>query len=189
MTTTVEPTTSRTRSVSGFVVQVVSWVVLLACVAAITVAVLVPRLIGATPYTVLTGSMVPTYPPGTLVVVKPINTDDLRVGDVVTYQITSGDPTVVTHRVVAISTKLDGERAFRTRGDANNAEDLNPVRPVQIKGTVVYAIPHLGRLNLIGSGHERQTAAMAVAGGLGIYALWMFGSAIVGRTTRQRQER
>ncbi len=39
------------------------------------VVVVVPKVGGATAYTVLTGSMRPTMPPGTLVVVKPVKPD------------------------------------------------------------------------------------------------------------------
>ena len=39
--------------------------------AVLALTIVIPRLTGSTPYTVLTGSMVPTYPPGTLIVVKP----------------------------------------------------------------------------------------------------------------------
>ena len=81
--------------------RVLGWVVTLAAVAAIALAVVVPRLGGATPYTVLTGSMRPGMPPGTLVVVRPIEPDQIATGMVVTYQLRSGDPTVVTHRVLS----------------------------------------------------------------------------------------
>ncbi len=72
------------------------------CLAAvIAVAVVVPRLAGARPYVVLTGSMRPGMPPGTLVVVRPVDPRSIGVGDVITYQVASGEPDVVTHRVVA----------------------------------------------------------------------------------------
>ena len=54
--------------------------------------IVVPKVGGATPLTVLTQSMEPTLPPGTLVVVGPVEPADVRVGDVVTYQIRSGEP-------------------------------------------------------------------------------------------------
>ena len=38
------------------------------------------RLFGIAPYTVLSGSMEPTYPVGSLIYVKPIDTNDLQVG-------------------------------------------------------------------------------------------------------------
>ncbi len=51
------------RSVLGWAGQVFAWLVILAMVSLLAVAVVIPRLGGATPYTVLTGSMQPGMPP------------------------------------------------------------------------------------------------------------------------------
>ena len=58
--------------------------------ATLLVALVVPRLAGATPYVVLTGSMQPKMPPGTLVVARPVDPMSIAPGDVVTYQIQLG---------------------------------------------------------------------------------------------------
>ena len=60
--------------------------------ATLLVALVVPRLGGTSPYVVLTGSMLPKIPPGTLVVGLPVDPMSVAPGDVVTYQIRSGDP-------------------------------------------------------------------------------------------------
>ncbi len=62
-------------------------------------------------------------PPGSLIAVKPVAFDEVRVGDVVTYQIRSGDPAVVTHRVVGTTSSTGGDRLLITRGDANDLDD------------------------------------------------------------------
>ena len=107
------------------------------------VVVVVPKLGGATPYTVLTGSMRPTMPPGTLVVVKPVKPEQIRVGDVITFQIKSGDPAVATHRVVGVGVTMGGDYLLKTKGDANNAADPTTVRPEQIRGKRWYSVPYL----------------------------------------------
>ncbi len=84
-------------------------------------------LTGSTPYTVLTSSMEPTYPPGTLIVVKPQDADSLRVGDAITFQWESGKPDVVTHRIIAVQRTAKGELRFTTQGDANSSPDPRPV--------------------------------------------------------------
>lgn len=168
--------------------QALAWTVILAAVAAISAAVLIPRLGGATPYTVLTGSMQPKYPPGTLVVVKPTDPEDIGVGRVITYQLKSGEPAVVTHRVVTATT-IDGEPAFQTRGDANNAVDPGWITPVQIKGTLWYAVPYLGYANSIIQPAQRQLAVYVVAGLLVAYAAYMFASALRDRRPRPRHAR
>lgn len=177
------------RSLLGRFGQVVAWLVILCVVVVLAAAVLVPRFAGATPYTVLTGSMRPHYPPGTLVVVRPVDQEQIGIGDVVTYQLESGEPEVVTHRVVAISTNLRGETSFTTQGDANDVADENPVRPVQIKGRVWYAIPYLGYVNNVLTGSQRQVAVYLVAGGLALYAAGMFIGSLRDRLRRREGRR
>lgn len=166
-------------------VQAVAWTVVVGCLAGLAAAVLVPRLAGATPYTVLTGSMRPALPAGTLVVVRPVALDDVAVGDVVTYQLRSGDPTVVTHRVVAVGFRADGERVLTTQGDANDVRDAEPVRAVQVRGTVWYAVPYLGRASTVLDASQRQAAVQAVAAALLLYA----GRALLGPRLSRRLAR
>lgn len=110
--------------------------------------VVVPFLLGAQPYTVLTGSMRPGLEPGHLVGVRPIDIDDVEAGNIVTFQLRSGQPEVATHRVVGVTEDGHGERLLITRGDANNVADAEPVQAAQLRGVVVYAVPWLGRINV-----------------------------------------
>lgn len=166
--------------------QVLAWVVILVAASAIAVGVLIPRLGGATPYTVLTSSMEPKYPPGTLVVVKPTPTDEIGVGTVITYQLESGRKAVVTHRVVSVGYGSNGEMVFTTKGDANDVVDLEPVMPVQIRGALWYAVPKLGWMSQALNNDQRNTAVYVVAGGLGLYALTMFGGGLRDRMRSRR---
>lgn len=152
------------------------WLLLLALVALLAVTVAVPKLAGATPYTVLTGSMQPALPPGTFVAVRPVDTDEIGIGSVITYQLRSGEGEVVTHRVVGMSFDRHGEPMFRTQGDANNAPDQGWVRPVQVRGEVWYAVPELGRATLLLNGSWRDWLVKALAAGLIVYAALMIGS-------------
>lgn len=170
-----------------WVARVLAWTVILGALAVLAIAVVVPRIGGATPYTVLTGSMRPHLPPGTLVVAKPVDPSEIGIGTVVTYQLRSGEPQVVTHRVVAIRSNLKGETEFQTQGDANSIPDEAWVRPEQIRGRLWYAVPYLGRVNALLSGHERQLLVYGAAGGLVLYALTMFLGAGRDRTRRRRQ--
>ena len=154
--------------------QVLAWLVILGVVVILAAAVLVPRLSGATPYTVLTGSMEPTYPPGTLVVVKPVDQDRVRVGDVVTFQLESGKAAVATHRVTDIVHNLGGETRFITKGDANESPDPEQVRAVQVRGKLWYSIRYLGYASSAISGGQRQLAVYLAAAGLLGYASCMF---------------
>jgi len=72
--------------------------------------------------TVLSGSMRPTFDPGDVIVVTPEPARDLRLGQVITYQIPVGARQVESHRVVRIL--QHGETPIvQTRGDANSGLD------------------------------------------------------------------
>lgn len=115
-------------------------------------AIVVPAVGGATPMTVLTGSMEPNLPPGTLVIVRPVETQDVRVGDVITYRITPTESGVVTHRVTDVAKSSDGIRSFTTKGDNNDLADAAAVAPRQLVGTLWYSIPWIGYVNnLVGA--------------------------------------
>lgn len=177
-------TDSWLRGSLGWSGQVLAWLGILGVAVILTVAVLGPRLSGATPYTVLTGSMRPAYPPGTLVVVKPVDPDRIRVGDVVTYQLESGRPAVATHRVTEITHNLAGETRFTTQGDANESADAAQVCPAQVRGKVWYSVPYLGYVNDAITASQRQWAVLIVAIGLIGYAAAMFVAAFGERRPR-----
>jgi signal peptidase I len=160
--------------IGRFAGSVLAWVALLGAVTVLALAVLLPRIGGATPFTVLTGSMQPAYPPGTLVVARPVEADQVALGSVITFQIDSGQPTVATHRVVAIARHPDGGLRFQTKGDANDAPDQRWVRPEQVRGALWYSVPHLGSAGELLTGEQRELGVLAVAVVLLGYAGTMF---------------
>lgn len=148
----------------------------------------VPLVIGAERYTILGGSMEPGIPLGSLVVVQPREFDDVRAGDVITFQLESGEAAVATHRVVGEGRLSDGERMLVTQGDANDTADIEPVREPQVRGVLVYSIPVLGWMNVVISGELRMWFVPFAGSALLLYALWMFVSAWRDRTRRLRTE-
>jgi signal peptidase I len=163
--------------------QVLAWLVIAASLGAITLAVVVPRIGGATPYTVLGESMEPTMRPGTMAVVRPVDVEDIEAGSVITYQVESGKPAVATHRVVGIGADLRGQPVFQTQGDANDAMDPTVVRPMQVRGEVWYAVPYVGYVSELLNGSERAALTTGVALCLFAYALLMFAGALRERRT------
>lgn len=100
---------------------------------------LIPRVMGYQTMAVLTGSMEPNYHVGSLIYVKEVDPSSLKKGDVITYRIS--DETVVTHRIVEVHS--DSQEVV-TKGDANNANDGNPVAYANIVGKAEFNIPYLG---------------------------------------------
>ncbi|PYD01658.1 signal peptidase I [Microbacterium esteraromaticum] len=159
--------------------------VLVGILATGALAIAVPALTGSTALTVLTSSMEPHLPPGTMVVVRPTDPADVEPGMVLTYQLRSGEPTLITHRVTQVLAGADGERRFITKGDNNAEADADPVREVQMRGTVWYAIPWLGWVAIALTGpHRAIMVAVAVLGLFG-YAAWAFGSSIIDRVRKR----
>lgn len=134
----------------------------------------VPFVSGATPLTILTASMEPHLPPGTVIVVKPTPVQDIRLGDVITYQIRSGDPTLVTHRVASVGSSTDGSIRFVTKGDNNSTTDAAPVASAQVKGVVWYSVPWVGFISLALNGPIRAWLVPLIAVALFCYAGFMF---------------
>jgi signal peptidase len=117
----------------------------------VILAIILPAVSGAQTYTILTRSMEPSYPPGTLIVVRPVDAADLRVGSVITFQVSPGKEDVITHRIIAITLGSDESRSFTTMGDNNAVADDVAVLPEQIRGEVWYALPWIGSLSTLRS--------------------------------------
>ncbi|WP_162802055.1 signal peptidase I [Ornithinimicrobium murale] len=150
------------------------WGLLLLVGCLLTVMVLIPRLTGWVPLTVLSGSMEPTIPTGSLVVVERLQGEgdlaEVAVGDVVTFMPRPQDPTLVTHRVVSIGGRADGSTVLVTKGDANGANDPDPVAAEQARGLVRYHIPYAGHLSTVLNVEQKKHGVIAVAGLLFAYA-------------------
>jgi signal peptidase len=115
-------------------------------------------------YTILSGSMSPGMPVGSLAFSAPVPTSDLRVGDVVTFHPPNRGDLLVTHRVWKVlpnSTDLATGRtgaALVTKGDANSTPD--PWR-IPVAGT---AMKRMASVPLLGYGmHQLQTRGVRVA--------------------------
>ena len=165
-------------TVLGWCRRVAVWLVVGTCLGALVVGLLVPRLFGATPYTVLTGSMTPNLPPGTLVVVRPVDPAQIDTDSVITYQLASGRPEVVTHRVIDVRSDLTGQVEWRTQGDANGAADPEWIREEQVRGELWYAVPHLGHVTGWLTTSQRELVIQLVAGLLMLYAVAMFAKGL-----------
>lgn len=102
------------------------------------------RLFGFQVYTVLSGSMEPTYHTGSLIYVKDVDYTELEAGDVITFML--DEETIATHRIVAPVPDEEDPTVirYRTKGDANDAEDGKLVHYKNIIGSPVFTIPYLG---------------------------------------------
>jgi len=123
---------------------------LVVVLALVVVVVVVPRAMGGVSLTVLSGSMEPGIKPGDMVATRAVdasNQDSLDIGAVIVFLPYPDDPTVVTHRIVAVTAGKNGI-LYTTKGD--NVKDVDPWGPVaasHVRGEVVYVIPKVGYLS------------------------------------------
>jgi len=101
----------------------------------------VPAVMHVKSYAVASGSMEPTMPVGSLVLVRKTDPKNLRTGDIIVFSGARSDGENVTHRVMENDQE---QQRLTTKGDANEAQDPNPVSYDQVVGRVIWHIPKAG---------------------------------------------
>lgn len=106
-----------------------------------------PSIFGYSIFRVSSGSMQPELEIGDVILMKECNPLDLKKGDIVTYQGTTGEMAgkAVTHRVVKAPFEKDGEYYIQTKGDANDLVDAD-VSISNVMGIVQCKLPILSWL-------------------------------------------
>jgi len=91
--------------------------------------------------TVFSGSMEPELKVGGVVVTRPVEAEDIKVGDIITFHSPLNEE-LISHRVIAVGD--EASLHFQTKGDVN--EDADPfVVPAQnVVGKVCLHIPYFG---------------------------------------------
>jgi signal peptidase len=107
------------------------------------------------------GSMEPTIPLGSLVVVNVTDPMTIVPGDIVTIRADNG--VIVTHRVSRIVDQVDG-RVFEIEGDANDSPDAGLVPSRAIVGVVAQSIPYAGYARAFLAKTSGMIAVIAVLG-------------------------
>ena len=96
----------------------------------------------------LSGSMSPELPTGSLVVdnaLSPAQAQNLHVGQIISFRIAANSPVVITHRIVRVVHDANGV-SYVTKGDANSSVD-SPARPAaNVFGVYSASVPQAGYL-------------------------------------------
>ena len=93
-------------------------------------------------FTVITGSMIPVYEIGDIIIVKDVLPEEIIAGDDIVYIGEKGtyrDKTI-THRVQSIKKKEDGNYGIITKGVANSSQDPE-INQTQVLGKVIGHVP------------------------------------------------
>jgi signal peptidase I len=110
---------------------------------------LIPAALGFERYVIVSGSMTGSYDRGSIVFDDKVPVEELKVGDTITYAPPpdASPEELVTHRIVWVGRNDLGERAFRTKGDANTTVDpwtFTLEQPEQVR--VAFSVPYVGYL-------------------------------------------
>lgn len=102
------------------------------------------RVFGFQVFGVLSGSMEPTYPTGSLIYVKPAEQNELRVNDIITFSLSPN--VIATHRIVELVPDEANPSVvrYRTKGDANSVVDTDLVSYGSVIGKASFCVPLLG---------------------------------------------
>lgn len=139
------------------------------------VATIGPRLLPYRTFTVLSGSMEPTIPTGSMIFDREVDASQLARGDVVTFHPPGHPDKLVSHRVVRVEETKQGSFLV-TRGDANGVADDWRI-PAQGNGLrYEFHVPYLGYvvgglLTPVGRLVALTLAALWL-GGLALWTIW-----------------
>lgn len=136
------------------------------------VAVAASAILGIRPVVVISGSMEPVLPVGSMVFAQEVPASTARVGDIVTTQRQDGAKGLITHRVVSVKTE-GTTTTLRLKGDANSTEDPLPYVTTSV-GMYLFHVPWVGTLALAARTPFGLTA-------IGLYVIALVAIMIVGR--------
>lgn len=162
------------RRLVTWVTRVLLIAVLALLAFAVAVLIVIPRATHGVAMSVLTGSMTPKIPVGSIVIDRPVDPGTLHVGDIATYQKAAGKAEYITHRIVKIDT-TKSPVMFTFKGDANRGPDIAPVPATAIRGKVWFHVRYLGAIR--DALHTRGGLAGLGMLGLAGYAVAMIVSA------------
>ena len=106
----------------------------------------VPNVIGVNVYEVVTSSMAPELPVGSVVYVQTCKADEVKVGDIISFYVGTDEENIISHRVVEINVDEQGTFFFTTKGDANSDIDSVPIDIKHLVGKVKFKINNVSWL-------------------------------------------
>ncbi len=99
-------------------------------------------------FAVATGSMVPKYEVGDVIISKEIEPSEIKVGDTVVYKGEVGGfkDKFVTHQIQSINKQEDGTYKFTTKGISNIEADPE-ISETQVYGKIIYKVKTLSLIS------------------------------------------
>jgi len=140
---------TKNQKIKKWVNNIVSGILMVLLISVATVVVISkvsggePQVFGYQLKTVLSGSMEPGIQTGSIIAVKLAeDKNDFKEGDVITFL--AEEDILITHRITEV-VKSGDSVLYRTKGDNNNAEDMNPVISDNVVAEYTgFTIPYVG---------------------------------------------
>ena len=124
----------------GRILGVIGTILMVLTIAA-CLGLVIPKIAGYDAYVVVSGSMEPNIPVGSIAYSKEVDPAELQTGDVIVFIDPARGTTPITHRVVSNDTAAG---TIITKGDANDREDVNPATYDNVVGKVDFHVPRVG---------------------------------------------
>ncbi|WLR42434.1 signal peptidase I [Bacillus carboniphilus] len=122
-----------------------------------------PEIFGHQLKVVLSGSMEPGIKTGSIIAIEPGgDMTRFKEDDVITFKM--DEDKLVTHRIVGV-TEANGSVIYETKGDNNNAPDMDPVLPENVVGEYNgFTIPYVGYFLEFAQSKEGSALLLIVPG-------------------------
>ena len=134
---------------------------LLVLLVVVCVPLTVPRFFGVHIYSVVSGSMEPAIPTGSLIYIAEALPEEIQEEEIIAFYGVKDSASIITHRVMENRVVM-GE--FITKGDANKTQDMNPVPYENFIGKVIRSVPKAGKAAELFTSHQGKVLAACVIG-------------------------
>ena len=162
MPTFLTATLRRLSSVATWLATLLAGLLLVVFIGWVTL----PRILNLQAVIVLTGSMEPDLPVGSVAFVSKTGATNVETGDVITfYRPGQAKEVLITHRVVDTVSRSSGPVYF-TRGDRNDTVDDWEVPASLVVGEVGTVVPYVGYVTEKVRGRNGFLALMVIPGAL-----------------------
>lgn len=138
----------KTKQIMKWINSIVSTILMVLLIVVASIVVITkasggePQLFGYQFKSVLSGSMEPGIQTGSIISVKLVeDKTNFKEGDVITFM---EEDILITHRITEV-VKSGDSVLYRTKGDNNNAEDMNPVLADNVVAEYTgFTVPYVG---------------------------------------------
>ena len=155
--------------------------ILVVLLALVLLGILGLRIFGLDSFILNSDVMEPAFPSGSLLLDKNTDTTELAEGDAITFYLDG--KVEATHRIHQV-VEENGERLFRTKADAMEQPDPNPVKPEDIIGVPVFTVPYLG--SLLTYMQTQQGMYLSIGVGLAVILLILLPPLLLDRDGHRR---